>query len=137
MEQAEPAAEAAHEAHTLPRQETACFESNVPEKRRNEIKPYAVAPLCFWKPVRKNLEPHPARGGDIFTAWRCRTLILWNRLCSALIFGPRLRSASATGKSAFSSFCAVSRAIPPYTAAAARCTPLVPGDWEMDRPFPP
>ncbi|ESS62712.1 hypothetical protein TCDM_09609 [Trypanosoma cruzi Dm28c] len=106
-------------------------------KRRNEIKPYAVAPLCFWKPARKDLEPHPARGGDIFTAWRRRTLILWNRLCSALIFGPRLCPASATGKSACSSFCAVSRAIPPYAAAAARCTPLVPGGWEMDRPFPP
>ncbi|EAN84451.1 hypothetical protein Tc00.1047053508885.30 [Trypanosoma cruzi] len=84
MEQAEPAAEAAHEAHTLPHPETAYFESNVPEKGRNEIKPYAVAPLCFWKPARKDLEPHPARGGDIFTAWRRRTLILWNRLCSAL-----------------------------------------------------
>ncbi|PWV15861.1 hypothetical protein C3747_27g322 [Trypanosoma cruzi] len=47
-----------------------------------------------------------------------------------------MRPASATGKSACSSFCAVSRAIPPY-AAAARCTPLVPGGWEMDRPFPP
>ncbi|PWU88951.1 hypothetical protein C4B63_65g92 [Trypanosoma cruzi] len=48
-----------------------------------------------------------------------------------------MRPASATGKSACPSFCAVSRAIPPYTAAAARCTPLVPGGWEMDRPFPP
>ncbi|KAF8287794.1 hypothetical protein TcBrA4_0017720 [Trypanosoma cruzi] len=34
-------------------------------------------------------------------------------------------------------FVRVSRAIPPYTAAAARCTPLVPGGWEMDRSFPP
>ncbi|RNC36763.1 hypothetical protein TcCL_Unassigned00231 [Trypanosoma cruzi] len=84
MEQAESAAEAAHEAHTLPHPETAYFEPNVPEKRRNEIKPYAVASLCFWKPARKDVEPHPARGGDIFTAWRRRTLILWNRLCSAL-----------------------------------------------------
>ncbi|ESS56906.1 hypothetical protein TCDM_12452 [Trypanosoma cruzi Dm28c] len=84
MEQDKTAAEAAHEAHTLPHLETVCFEPNVPEKRRNEIKPYAVAPLCFWKPARKDLEPHPARGGDIFTAWRRRTLILWNRLCSAL-----------------------------------------------------
>ncbi|PWV11137.1 hypothetical protein C3747_62g209 [Trypanosoma cruzi] len=48
-----------------------------------------------------------------------------------------MRPASATGKSACSSFCAVSRAALPYTAAAARCTPLVPGDWEMDRPFLP
>ncbi|RNC36924.1 hypothetical protein TcCL_Unassigned00090 [Trypanosoma cruzi] len=31
----------------------------------------------------------------------------------------------------------VSRGIPPYTAAAARCTSLVPGDWEMDRPLTP
>ncbi|KAF8297121.1 hypothetical protein TcYC6_0082580 [Trypanosoma cruzi] len=48
-----------------------------------------------------------------------------------------MRPASATGKSACPSFCAVSRAIPPYTAAAARRTPLNSGDWEMDRPFPP
>ncbi|KAF8305721.1 hypothetical protein TcBrA4_0039390 [Trypanosoma cruzi] len=137
MEQAESAAEAAHKAHTSPRPETACFEPNLLEKEGAKIKPCAVASLCFWKPARKDLEPHPVRGGDIFTAWRRRTLILWNRLCSALIFGPRLRSASATGKSACSSFCAVSRAIPPYTAAAARCTPLVPGGWEMDRSFPP
>ncbi|PWV11869.1 hypothetical protein C3747_56g152 [Trypanosoma cruzi] len=48
-----------------------------------------------------------------------------------------MRPASATGKSACPSFCAVSRAIPPYTAAAACCTPLFPGGWEMDRPFLP
>ncbi|PWV15786.1 hypothetical protein C3747_27g494 [Trypanosoma cruzi] len=48
-----------------------------------------------------------------------------------------MRPASATGKSACPSFCAVSRAIRPCTAAAARCTSLVPGGWEMDRPFPP
>ncbi|PWV03287.1 hypothetical protein C4B63_1g993 [Trypanosoma cruzi] len=34
-------------------------------------------------------------------------------------------------------FVRVSRAIPSYTAAAARRTPLVPGGWEMDRSFPP
>ncbi|RNC40121.1 hypothetical protein TcCL_NonESM10438 [Trypanosoma cruzi] len=84
MEQAEFAAEAAHEAHTSPHPETACFEPNVPEQGRNEIKPYAVAPLCFWRPARKDLGLHPAQSGDIFTAWRRRTLILWNRLCSAL-----------------------------------------------------
>ncbi|EKF98846.1 hypothetical protein TCSYLVIO_010250, partial [Trypanosoma cruzi] len=136
MEQAKVADEAAHEARTSPHQETACFEPNLLEKEGTEIKPCAVTSLCFWKPARKDLEPHPARAGDIFTAWRCRILILWNRWCSALIFGPRLCPASATGKSACSSFCAVSRAIPPYTAAAARCTPLVPGGWEMDRSFP-
>ncbi|RNC38085.1 hypothetical protein TcCL_NonESM12706, partial [Trypanosoma cruzi] len=84
MEQAESAAEAAHEAHTSPHPETAYFEPNSSKKGRNEIKPYAVAPLCFWNPARKDLEPHPARGGDIFTAWWRRILILWNRLCSAL-----------------------------------------------------
>ncbi|RNE98560.1 hypothetical protein TcG_12234 [Trypanosoma cruzi] len=105
-------------------------------KRGNKIKPCAVTSLCFWKPAREDLEPHPARAGNIFTAWRRRTLILWNRLCCSTL-GLRLCSASATGKSARQSFCAVSRVIPPYTAAAARCTPLVPGDREMDRPFPP
>ncbi|PWU99580.1 hypothetical protein C3747_218g25 [Trypanosoma cruzi] len=34
-------------------------------------------------------------------------------------------------------FVRVLRATLPYNAAAARCTPLVPGGWEMDRPFPP
>ncbi|KAF8286075.1 hypothetical protein TcBrA4_0031280 [Trypanosoma cruzi] len=34
-------------------------------------------------------------------------------------------------------FVRVSRAILPYTAAAARCTPLVPGGREMGWPFPP
>ncbi|RNC52554.1 hypothetical protein TcCL_ESM10195 [Trypanosoma cruzi] len=46
MVQAEVVAEAAHKAHTLPRLETAYFEPNVPEKRRKEIKPYAVASPC-------------------------------------------------------------------------------------------
>ncbi|KAF5215466.1 hypothetical protein ECC02_011841 [Trypanosoma cruzi] len=31
----------------------------------------------------------------------------------------------------------VSRATSPYASAAARRTPLPPGDWEMDRPFTP
>ncbi|PWV15258.1 hypothetical protein C3747_30g71 [Trypanosoma cruzi] len=107
-----------------------------PKKGRNGIKPYAVVSLNFLNPVWKNLEPHPARAGEIFAAWRRRTLIHWNRFCSELIFGPRLRSASATGKSASPPFCAVSRATSPYTAAAAaRRTPLVPGGWEMDRPL--
>ncbi|PWV20647.1 hypothetical protein C3747_5g95 [Trypanosoma cruzi] len=48
-----------------------------------------------------------------------------------------MRPASATGKSACPSFCADSRATLPYTAAAARCTPLAPGGWEMDRSFLP
>ncbi|PWV05355.1 hypothetical protein C3747_133g23 [Trypanosoma cruzi] len=132
MEQAESAAEA---AHTSPRQKTACFEPNVPEKGRNEIKPYAVASLCFWKPVWKKLGPHPAQAGDISAVWRRRTLIPWNQWCTELIFGPRLCSASATDKSARPSFCAVSRATLPYTAAAAAPLPL--GDWEMDRPLTP
>ncbi|KAF8303564.1 hypothetical protein TcYC6_0039360 [Trypanosoma cruzi] len=137
MEQAESVAEAAHKAHTLPHQETACFEPNSSKKWRTKIKPYAVASLCFWKPVWKNLGPHPAQAGDTSAAWRRRTLIHWNRLCSALIFGPRLCSTSATGKSARPSFCAVSRATLPYAAAAARRTSLPPGDWEMDRPLTP
>ncbi|PWV17844.1 hypothetical protein C3747_16g142 [Trypanosoma cruzi] len=135
MEQAEPAAEAAHKAHTSPRQETACFEPNSSKKWRTKIKHYAVASLCFWKPARKKLGPHPARAGDISAAWRRRTLIPWNRWCSALNFG--LRSASATGKSAPPPFCAVSRATLHYTAAAARRAPLLSGDREMDRPLTP
>ncbi|RNC54988.1 hypothetical protein TcCL_ESM07551 [Trypanosoma cruzi] len=48
-----------------------------------------------------------------------------------------MRPASATGKSDCPSFFAVPRATLPYTAAAARCTPLVLGGWEMDRPLTP
>ncbi|PWV21178.1 hypothetical protein C3747_3g892 [Trypanosoma cruzi] len=137
MEQAESAAEAAYKAYTLPRPETSCFEPNSYKKWRTKIKPYAVASLCFWKPARKDLEPHPARAGDISAVWRRRTLIPWNRWCSALILGPRLCSASATDKSACPPFCAVSRVTLNYTAAAARCDPLSPGGWEMDRPLTP
>ncbi|ESS62139.1 hypothetical protein TCDM_10219 [Trypanosoma cruzi Dm28c] len=133
MEQAESAAEAAHKAHTSPRQETARFEPNSSKKWKTEIKPYAVASLCFWKPAWKNLGPHPARAGDISAAWRRRTLIPWNRWCSELIFRPRLCSASAAGKSARPSFCAVSRVTLHYAAAAA----ALPGGWEMDRPLTP
>ncbi|PWV17819.1 hypothetical protein C3747_16g425 [Trypanosoma cruzi] len=135
MEQAEPAAKAAHKAHTSPRQETACFEPNSSKKWRTKIKHYAVASLCFWKPARKNLGLHPARAGDISAAWRRRTLIPWNQWCSELILGPRLRSASATDKSPRPSFCAVSRATLHYTAA--RRAPLPLGDREMGRPLTP
>ncbi|KAF8290591.1 hypothetical protein TcBrA4_0121250 [Trypanosoma cruzi] len=84
----------------------------------------------------KRLGASPARGGDIFTAWRRRTLILWNRLCSALNLAAYAPCLSNRQICLFV-ICAVSRAIPPYTAAAASCTPLVPGGWEMDRSFPP
>ncbi|KAF5219394.1 hypothetical protein ECC02_007633 [Trypanosoma cruzi] len=137
MEQAESVAEAAHKAHTSPHQETACFEPNSSKKWRNKIKPYAVASLCFWKPVWKNLGPHPAQAGDISAAWWRRTLIPCNRLCSALIFGPRLCPASATGKSARPSFCT---SFTCHITLYCCCSPhsIAPlGDWEMDRPLTP
>ncbi|RNC51029.1 hypothetical protein TcCL_ESM11893 [Trypanosoma cruzi] len=85
----------------------------------------------------KKLEPHPAQAGDIFAAWRRRTLIPWNRLCSELILGPRLCSTSATGKSARPSFCAgLTCHITLYCCCCCR-TPLPPGYWEMDRPLTP
>ncbi|RNC53022.1 hypothetical protein TcCL_ESM09684, partial [Trypanosoma cruzi] len=101
------------------------------------IKPYAGTSLRFWKPVWKNLGLHTAQAGNIFAAWRRRTLILWNWLCSALIFGPRLCSASATGKSARLSFCAGFTCHITLYCCCCCCTPLPPGDWEMDRPFAP
>ncbi|EKF29406.1 hypothetical protein MOQ_006811 [Trypanosoma cruzi marinkellei] len=61
MEQAETAAEAAHKAHTLPLLGTCYISLNLPNKERNDIEPCAVAPLRFWKPAQKNVEPHPAR----------------------------------------------------------------------------
>ncbi|RNC45476.1 hypothetical protein TcCL_NonESM04723 [Trypanosoma cruzi] len=66
------------------------------------MKPYAVASLHFLNLVWKKLEPHPSQAGDILAAWRRRTLILRNRLCSALIFG--LRPVSAAGRPALLSF---------------------------------
>ncbi|KAF5213836.1 hypothetical protein TcYC6_0041520 [Trypanosoma cruzi] len=123
--------------HRLARRQPASSRIH-PKKGRNGIKPYAVASLCFWKPARKNLELHPAQTGDIFAAWRRRTLIPWNRLCSALIFGPRLCSASATGKCAFPSFCAgLTCHITLYCCCCCYRTPLPLGDWEMDRPLTP
>ncbi|EKF27487.1 hypothetical protein MOQ_008787 [Trypanosoma cruzi marinkellei] len=82
--------------------------------------------------TQKNVEPHPAQAGDIFAAWRRRTLILRNRWCSELIL-------------AASVLCLGNRQIcfPPfytsftchftlYIAAARRTplpTPLVAGKW--------
>ncbi|RNC36886.1 hypothetical protein TcCL_Unassigned00124, partial [Trypanosoma cruzi] len=75
-----------HTKHTLPHLETAYFEPNVPEKREERNQALRRCSAALLEAREKNLEPHPARGGDIFTAWRRRTLILilWNRLCSAL-----------------------------------------------------
>ncbi|RNC53845.1 hypothetical protein TcCL_ESM08793 [Trypanosoma cruzi] len=95
-----------HTTHTLPRPEKAWFEPNSSKKRgiKSGLTPWPR--YASGSPRAKYLEPHPAQTGDIFAAWRRRTLILWDRWCSALIFGPRLCSASATGKSACPSFCA-------------------------------
>ncbi|EKG06489.1 hypothetical protein TCSYLVIO_002400 [Trypanosoma cruzi] len=108
-----------------------------PKKEGTKIKPCAVAPQCFWKPARKDLEPHPARAGDIFTAWRCRILILWNRLCSALIlaaFAPCLGNRQTC---LFVILCGFTC----HTALCCCCCcslrSLVPGGWEMDRPLTP
>ncbi|RNC52742.1 hypothetical protein TcCL_ESM09993 [Trypanosoma cruzi] len=121
--------------HRLARRQPASSRIH-PKKGRNKIKPYAVASLCFWKPVWKKLRPHPAQAGDISAAWRRRTLIPWIQLCSALIFGPRLCSASATGKSARPSFCA---SLTCHITLYCYCyrTPLPPGDLEVDRPLTP
>ncbi|RNC56913.1 hypothetical protein TcCL_ESM05548 [Trypanosoma cruzi] len=135
MEQAESAAEAGHQAHIA-------FPGNVlhftefTRKRGNEIKPYAVASLCFWNPARKNLGLHPTQAGDIFAAWRRRTLILWNWLCSelnlaayALCLGNRQTCLSVI-------LCGFTCHVTLYFC---RCSPhsLAPGDWEMDWPLTP
>ncbi|RNC46530.1 hypothetical protein TcCL_NonESM03687 [Trypanosoma cruzi] len=74
MEQAESAAEAAHEAHTLPHPETAYFEPNVPEKKeeRNQAlrrcsavllearaKRLGASPSPSWRYLRGVAPPHP------------------------------------------------------------------------------
>ncbi|EAN97883.1 hypothetical protein TcCL_NonESM05244 [Trypanosoma cruzi] len=135
MEQAEPAAEAAHEAHTLPHPETAYFEPNVPGKReeRNQAlrrcsavllearaKILGASPSPRWRYFRGMAAPHPHPLESVVL----RTEL--GRVCAL----PRQQA-----NQLIRHFVRVSRAIPPYTAA--RCTPLVPGGWEMDRPFPP
>ncbi|KAF8291992.1 hypothetical protein TcYC6_0120730 [Trypanosoma cruzi] len=61
MEQAESAAEAAHEAHTLPRPETAYFEPNVPEKgeERNQALRRCSAVLLEARAKRCGASPSP------------------------------------------------------------------------------
>ncbi|KAF8292083.1 hypothetical protein TcYC6_0118390 [Trypanosoma cruzi] len=132
MKQADSAAEAAHKAHTSPHQEKAYFEPNLLEKRRNKIKPYAVASLCFWKLVWKSF------GAPSIPSWRylrgmaapnphpLESVVLRNYLgCVCAL--PWLQ-----GYPLVRHFVRVSRATLPYTAAAARRTSLVPGGWEMD-----
>ncbi|KAF8292060.1 hypothetical protein TcYC6_0118440 [Trypanosoma cruzi] len=137
MEQAASAAEAAHKAHTSPHPETAYFEPNSSKMWRNKIKPYAVVSLHFLKLVWKNFgapsipswrylrgmaAPHPHPLGSVVPRnyLGCVCALPW------LQGYPLVRH-----------FVRVSRATLPYTAAAARRTPLVPGGWEMDRPFTP
>ncbi|KAF8300608.1 hypothetical protein TcYC6_0059330 [Trypanosoma cruzi] len=74
MEQAESAAEAAHEAHTLPHLETAYFELHVPEKKeeRNQAlrrcsavllearaKGLGASPSPSWRYLHGMAAPHP------------------------------------------------------------------------------
>ncbi|RNC36748.1 hypothetical protein TcCL_Unassigned00215 [Trypanosoma cruzi] len=61
MEQAESAAEAAHEAHTLPHPETAYFEPNVPEKKeeRNQALRHCSAVLLEARAKRRGASPSP------------------------------------------------------------------------------
>ncbi|RNC42531.1 hypothetical protein TcCL_NonESM07808 [Trypanosoma cruzi] len=62
MKQAESAAEAAHEAHTLPHLETAYFEPNVPEKReeRNQALRRCSAVLLEARAKRCGASPSPS-----------------------------------------------------------------------------
>ncbi|RNF07196.1 hypothetical protein TcG_10225 [Trypanosoma cruzi] len=138
MEQAESATEAAHEAHTLPHLETAYFESNVPEKveKRNQAvrrdfamlleacaRRLGASPSPSWRYLHGVAAPHPHPLESVVL----RTDL--GRICAM----PRQQANLPVRH-----FVRISRAIPPYAAAAAaRCTPLVPGGWEMDRPFPP
>ncbi|KAF8281634.1 hypothetical protein TcYC6_0008110 [Trypanosoma cruzi] len=135
MEQAEIAAEAARKAHTLPRPEKAWFEPNSSKKRgiKSGLTPWL---LCASGSPHKILGASP-QTGEIFAVWRRRTLILWNRLCSALILDRVCALPRQQANLLVRHFLRVSRATSPYTAAAARRTLLNPGDWEMDRTFPP
>ncbi|KAF8286885.1 hypothetical protein TcBrA4_0026650 [Trypanosoma cruzi] len=108
-----------------------------PKKGRNEIKPYAVAPAVLLEaPCEKTWSLTQPEGGNIFTAWRHRILILWNRLCSALIlaaYAPCLGNRQTC-------FSVILCGFTCHTALYCCCCllhSLVPGGWEMDRPFPP
>ncbi|KAF8297381.1 hypothetical protein TcBrA4_0065900 [Trypanosoma cruzi] len=106
-----------------------------PKKKEERNQALRRCSAVLWKPARKNLEPHPARGGDIFTAW-------WRRTSSSGIGCARTdlgAYAPCLSNRQICLFVILCRFHVPYayTAAAARCTPLVPGGWEMDRPFPP
>ncbi|KAF5219567.1 hypothetical protein ECC02_007403 [Trypanosoma cruzi] len=126
-----------HTTHTLPRSETACLQPNLLEKEGTKIRPYAVASLCLWKPARKKLGASPSPG------WRylrgvaaphphpLESVVLRadiGRVCAL----PRQRANLLVRH-----FVRFSRATLPYTAAAARRTPLLPCGWEMDRPLTP
>ncbi|KAF8292222.1 hypothetical protein TcYC6_0118830 [Trypanosoma cruzi] len=139
MEQAESAAGAAHKAHTSPHQETAYFEPNVPEEReeRNQalrrcftmllearVEKLEASYSPRWRYLRGVAAPHPHP---------LESVVLRNYLgCICAI--SRLQ-----GYPLVRHFLRVSRAKSPCTAAAAaaRRTPLPPGDWEMDRPLTP
>ncbi|PWV12282.1 hypothetical protein C3747_52g54 [Trypanosoma cruzi] len=137
MVQAEAAAEAAHEAHTLPFLETCHILPNVPEKReeRNQalrrcfamllearVEKLGASPSPSWRDLRGVAAPHPHPLESV----ALHTDI--GRVCAL----PRQQANLLVLH-----FVRVSRATLPYTAAVCCCTPLVPGDWEMDRPLTP
>ncbi|EKF28585.1 hypothetical protein MOQ_007663 [Trypanosoma cruzi marinkellei] len=139
MEQAETAAEAAYEAHTLPLLGTCYISLNLPNKERNDIEPCAVASLCLWKPAQKK-----KRGSSSSPSWRYlhgmaaphphppESVVLRTDLGRVGAM-PRQQANLLVRH-----FVRVSSAKLPYTVvAAARRTPLPSGGWEMDRPLTP
>ncbi|EAN90352.1 hypothetical protein Tc00.1047053506919.60 [Trypanosoma cruzi] len=135
MEQAEFAAEAAYNAHIAsPGDSLLRAECTRKKEERNQAlrrcsavllearaKRLGASPSPRWQYLHGVAAPHPHPLESVVL----RTYL--GRVCAL----PRQQANLLVRH-----FVRVSRAIPPYTAAA-RCTPLVPGGWEMDRPFLP
>ncbi|KAF8302191.1 hypothetical protein TcYC6_0048600 [Trypanosoma cruzi] len=137
MEQADSAAEAAHKAHTLPHPETAYFEPNLLEnmEEQNQALRRGFAVLLEARAKRRGASPSPSwrylHGMAAPHPHPLESVVLRTDLgCVCAL--PRKQANMLVRH-----FVRVSRVTLPYTAAAARRTPLPPGDWEMDRPFTP
>ncbi|KAF8293202.1 hypothetical protein TcYC6_0112870 [Trypanosoma cruzi] len=136
MEQAKSAAEVAYKAHTLPLPEKCFVSLNSSEKwERNQAlrrgftmllearaKELGASSRPGWRYLRGMAAPHPH---PLESVVLCTEL---GRVCAL----PRQQA-----NLLFRHFVRVLRATLPHTSAVARCTPLPPGDWEMDRPLTP
>ncbi|KAF5213576.1 hypothetical protein ECC02_013893, partial [Trypanosoma cruzi] len=137
MEQAESAAEAAHKAHKLPRQETAWFEPNLLEKEKQNqalrrgfttllevrVEKLGASSIPSWRYLRGVAAPHPHPLDSVVLRTDLRTAYapcLGNRqICLSIIL--------------------CGSHVPHYLVLLLllAALPCPPGDCEMDRPLTP